>query len=146
MADDTKSYQILGRVIAAAAPPLDVMDLKAFDLPAPLTTPTVALEDCTAELAVSLGFKPQSRPFPFEPVQGSKVRPIGSMNPLAKRAGERRAGNHARFNVAGDGNQLTVRLVRHSQTKRVATDRSDLRSMAPFLDPTSPRDGSHVAV
>ena len=91
VADDTKSYQILGRVIAEAAPPLDVMDLKAFDLPAPLTTPTVPLEDCTAELAISLGFKPQSRPFPFEPVQGSKVPPIGSMNPLAKRAGERRA-------------------------------------------------------
>src|SRR6266576_282223 len=29
-----------------------------------------------------------------------------------------------------DGNQLTVRLVRHSQRKRRATDRSNLRSMA----------------
>jgi hypothetical protein len=34
VADDTKSYQIFSRVIAEAAPPLDVMDLKAFDLPA----------------------------------------------------------------------------------------------------------------
>ena len=37
------------------------------------------------------------------------LRPI---NLLAKRAGERSAGNlHAPFDVAGDGNQLTVRLV-----------------------------------
>jgi hypothetical protein len=39
----TQSYQILRRVIAEVAPRLDVMDLKAFDLPAPLTTPAVAL-------------------------------------------------------------------------------------------------------
>ena len=43
---------------------------------------------------------------------------------------------HAPFDVAGNGNQLTVRLVRHSQRKR-ATDRSDLRGMATFLDPTT---------
>src|SRR5215469_5614049 len=62
------------------------------------------------------------------------LRPI---NLLAKRAGERSAGNlHAPFDVAGDGNQLTVRFVRHSQRKRGATDRSNLRSQAPFLDPT----------
>jgi hypothetical protein len=62
------------------------------------------------------------------------LRPI---NLLAKRAGEQSAGNlHAPFDVAGDGNQLTVRLVRHSQRKRGATDRSNLRSQAPFLDPT----------
>jgi hypothetical protein len=60
------------------------------------------------------------------------------INLSAKRAGERSAGNlHAPFDVAGDGNQLTVRLVRHSQRKRGGPDRSDLRSMAPFLDPTS---------
>src|SRR5260370_41043260 len=59
------------------------------------------------------------------------------INLSAKRAGERSAGNlHAPFDVAGNGNQLTVRLVRHSQRKRGAPDRSDLRSMAPFLDPT----------
>src|SRR5713226_6847436 len=63
------------------------------------------------------------------------LRPI---NLSAKRAGERSAGNlHAPFDVAGDGNQLTVRLVRHSQRKRGGPDRSDLRSMAPFLDPTN---------
>ena len=37
---------------------------------------------------------------------------------------------------AGTGNQLTVRLVRHSQRKRRATDRPNLRGMAPVLDPT----------
>jgi hypothetical protein len=36
--DDTKSYQIFSRVMAEAAPRLDVMDLKAFDLPARLAT------------------------------------------------------------------------------------------------------------
>jgi hypothetical protein len=52
------------------------------------------------------------------------------------------AGNlHAPFDVAGDGNQLTVRLVRHSQRKRRATDRSNLRSVAPFLDPTNRCNG-----
>src|SRR5258706_10191705 len=62
------------------------------------------------------------------------------INLSAKRAGERSAGNlHAPFDVAGDGNQLTVRLVRHSQRKRGGPDRSDLRSMAPFLDPTRAR-------
>ena len=62
------------------------------------------------------------------------LRPI---NLLVKRAGERSAGNlHAPFDVAGDGNQFTVRLVRHSQRKRGATDRLNLRSQAPFLDPT----------
>ena len=58
MTDDTKSYQILSRVIAEAAPALDVMDLKVFGLPAPLATPTVPLEDFMTELAIRLGLKP----------------------------------------------------------------------------------------
>ena len=63
---------------------------------------------------------------------------IRLINLLVKRAGERSAGNpHAPFDVAGDGNQLTIRLVRHSQRKRGATDRLNLRSQAPFLDPTN---------
>ena len=54
-----------------------------------------------------------------------------------KRAGKPIAGNrHDGFEVAGAGNQLTVRLVRHSQRKRGATDRLNLRSVAPVLDPT----------
>jgi len=32
--------------------------------------------------------------------------------------------------------RFTARLVRHSQRKRGATDRPDLRSVAPVLDPT----------
>src|SRR5260221_3975097 len=62
------------------------------------------------------------------------------INLSAKRAGERSAGNlHAPFDVAGDGKQLTVRLVRHSQRKPGAPDRSDLQSIAPFLEPTKLR-------
>ena len=55
-----------------------------------------------------------------------------------KRAGKPIAGNrHDGFEVAGGaGNQLTVWLVRHSQRKRGATDRLNLRSMAPVLDTT----------
>jgi len=54
-----------------------------------------------------------------------------------KQTGERSAGNpHATFEVAGAGNRLTVWLVRHSQRKRGATARLNLRSRAPVLDPT----------
>jgi hypothetical protein len=42
--DNSKSYQIFSRVLVKAAPRLDVMDLKAFDLPARLATPAVPLE------------------------------------------------------------------------------------------------------
>jgi hypothetical protein len=35
-------------------------------------------------------------------------------------------------------NQLTIRLVTHSQRKRRAIDTSDLRSLASVLDPTCP--------
>jgi hypothetical protein len=58
----------------------------------------------------------------------------------AKWPGTPSAGNrHARCDVAGTGNGLTVRLVRHSQRKRGATDRPDLRGTAPVLDPTFPQ-------
>ncbi len=43
---------------------------------------------------------------------------------------------HAACDVAGAGNGLTVRLVRHSHRKRGETDRPRLRSTAPALDPT----------
>jgi len=57
-----------------------------------------------------------------------------------KLAGERSAGNPlATFEVAGAGNGLTVRLVRHFQRKRGETDRPNLRSTAPVLDPTNLR-------
>jgi hypothetical protein len=46
-----------------------------------------------------------------------------------KCAGARSAGNpHATCEVAGAGNQFTVGLVRHSQRKRGAMDRPDLRN------------------
>ena len=58
-----------------------------------------------------------------------------------KRAGKPIAGNrHDGFEVAGAGTQLTVRLLRHSQRKRGATDRRNLRSMALALDPTNTRE------
>jgi hypothetical protein len=72
-----------------------------------------------------------------------------------KRAGEPSAGNrHARFDVAGAGNQLTARIVRHSQRKRRVTARPSLRSkrrQSPTLqaEPTerraSPRPYSGLA-
>ena len=61
-----------------------------------------------------------------------------------KHTGKPSAGKlHAGFDAAGTGTQLTVWLVRHSQRKRRATARPNLRSMAPVLDPTSssPRTG-----
>src|SRR5882762_2236697 len=66
---------------------------------------------------------------------------VGHITLGRKRAGKPIAGNrHDGFEVAGAGNQLTVWLLRHSQRKRGATDRLNLRSMAPVLDPTCRRD------
>ena len=60
---------------------------------------------------------------------GRRTSPIGPINLVAKCAGARSAGNPlATCDVAGTGNQLTVRIVRHSQRKRGATDRPNLRS------------------
>ena len=60
---------------------------------------------------------------------------IGHINSGMKQTGKPSAGNpHAGFDEAGAGNRLTVWLVRHSQRKRGATDRPDLRS-----DGASPR-------
>src|SRR3954468_21156006 len=54
-----------------------------------------------------------------------------------KRTGKPGAGGpHAGFDEAGAGDGLTAGLVRHSQRKRGATDRPDLRGTAPVLDPT----------
>src|SRR3954467_13081861 len=54
---------------------------------------------------------------------------IGPITLDVKCAGARSAGNpHATCDVAGAGNQVTVRLVRHSQRKQGATDRPDLRN------------------
>ena len=65
---------------------------------------------------------------------------IGLITLDVKQTGKPSARNgHARFDAAGTENQLTIRLVRHSQRKRGATDRSHLRSMASVLDPTCER-------
>jgi hypothetical protein len=70
----------------------------------------------------------------------SRSGKIGHISLGVKQTRKPSAGNlHAGFDVAGTGNQLTVWLVRHSQRKRRATARPNLRSMAPVLDPTSSR-------
>ncbi len=62
-----------------------------------------------------------------QPGSGSGL--IGPITLDVKCAGARSAGNpHATCDVAGAGIQFTVWLVRHSQRKRGATDRPDLRS------------------
>ena len=76
---------------------------------------------------------------------GSRSSLIGPITLDVKCAGARSAGNpHATCDVAGAGNQFTVRLVRHSQRKRGAMDRPNLRSNGasprPYritLDPTT---------
>jgi hypothetical protein len=62
VAQGTKSYEVLGSVIAEAAPRLNVMYLKIFCTPAALATPAVPLQDFTAELTV--GFSVQLRAWP----------------------------------------------------------------------------------
>ena len=64
------------------------------------------------------------------------IRTIGHITLRGKCAGARSAGKpHAACDVAGAGNGLTVRLVRHSHRKRGETDRPRLRDTAPALDP-----------
>ena len=57
---DTKSYEILSRIIAQAASWLDVMDLETLRSPAPLATPAISLQDFAAELAISFKVKLQA--------------------------------------------------------------------------------------
>src|SRR5450631_2205184 len=68
----------------------------------------------------------------------SRSSTLGPITLGRKQTGAPSAGNpHAGCEEAGTGNRLTDRLVRHSQRKRRATDRSVLRSTAPVLDPTT---------
>lgn len=64
---ETKSYQILCSVVTEVASRLDVMDFKAFDLPAGLATPTIPLEYFTTELAISFRLEFQARSFGSDP-------------------------------------------------------------------------------
>src|SRR6266852_8642392 len=71
----------------------------------------------------------------------------GPINLVVNCAGARSAGNPlATCDVAGAGNQLTVRIVRHSQRKRGATDRPDLRSNGTSPRPYRGSDTEHNAV
>src|SRR6516162_9681925 len=73
---------------------------------------------------------------------GSTSSGIGLITLDTKQAGKPSAGKqHAGFDAAGAGNQLTVRIMRHSQRKRRDPARPNLRSMAPVLDPTAAAAG-----
>src|SRR5216683_1856026 len=70
----------------------------------------------------------------------SRSSTIGHITLDTKQTGAPSAGNpHAGCDVAGAGNGFTVWLLRHSQRKRGATARLDLRNTAPVLDPTASR-------
>ena len=69
MASNTKCHQVLGSVIAQSASRLNVMDLKILHAPAPLTTPSVSLQDFPAELAISFRVKSQTWPVGSDPRQ-----------------------------------------------------------------------------
>jgi hypothetical protein len=77
---------------------------------------------------------------------GSRSSLIGHITPDVKCAGARSAGNpHATCDVAGAGNQFTVRLVRHSHNGN-GEQRIDRTygAMAPVLDPTGATVVVHV--
>src|ERR1035438_4169332 len=80
----------------------------------------------------------------------SRSSTIGHITLGTKQTGAPSAGNpHAGCDVAGAGNGFTVWLLRHSQRKRGATDRPDLRNTAPVLDPTdrwNPEPDQHPGV
>src|SRR5277367_6251413 len=67
----------------------------------------------------------------------SRPSTIGHITLGTKQTGAPSAGNpHAGCDVAGAGDGFTVWLMRHSQRKRGAMARLDLRNTAPVLDPT----------
>src|ERR1700729_3937935 len=82
----------------------------------------------------------------------SRSSTIGHITLGTKQTGAPSAGNpHAGCDVAGAGDGFTVWLLRHSQRKRGAMARLDLRNTAPVLDPTgmasgNSRRGSHPAL
>ena len=63
VAADAKRYEVISRIIAQAAPGLNMMYLKELDTPARLATPAVPLQYAMAELVV--GFKSQPQAWPF---------------------------------------------------------------------------------
>lgn len=76
----------------------------------------------------------------------SRPSTIGHITLGTKQTGAPSAGNpHAGCDVAGPGNGFTVWLLRHSQRKRGAMARLNLRNTAPVLDPTTARGHPGVA-
>src|SRR5580692_8719530 len=72
----------------------------------------------------------------------SRLSTIGHITLGTKQTGAPSAGNpHAGCDVAGAGDGFTVWLLRHSQRKRGAMARLDLRNTAPVLDPTGMWEG-----
>jgi hypothetical protein len=72
-----------------------------------------------------------------EAIVESRPGMIGHIILDTKQTGRRSAGNpHATSDVAGAGNGFTVQILRHSQRKRGAMARLNLRNTAPALDPT----------
>ena len=90
-------------------------------------------------VAVNLALALQA--VPSKSTRGLRARrpaELGLITLDTKQAGKPSAGKqHAGFDAAGAGNQLTVRIMRHSQRKRRDPARLNLRSMAPVLDPTA---------
>jgi hypothetical protein len=77
--------------------------------------------------------------------QKSRSSTIGHITLGTKQTGAPSAGNpHAGCDVAEAGNGFTVWLMRHSQRKRGATARLDLRNTAPVLDPTGMSPGTSI--
>src|SRR5271170_3416734 len=66
--------EILLNIVSQLTARTDVVDLKILRCPAVLAAPSIASENLAGELAVSLGFKPQPRPLPVEPIQGCSSR------------------------------------------------------------------------
>ena len=71
MTTETKSYQILRRVIAQPAPWLNVMDLKIFRTSAELAMPSVPRENFMAEPTICLRIELQPWPFGSNSSQGT---------------------------------------------------------------------------
>ena len=71
VARNAKRYEILSRIIAQAAPRLNVMDLKIFRSPARLAAPAVPLQDFMAELAINRRIELQA--WPFGPNAGQRT-------------------------------------------------------------------------
>src|SRR5258707_14264978 len=79
---------------------------------------------CSAAVGISISFE-------------SRSSKIGHISLGVKQTRKPSAGNpHAGFDVAGTGNQFTVRLLRHSHRKRRATARTKPPTTTPDLTAT----------